>query len=148
VIAGFAFVLFYATGAFAAANVNVNINVDYVRKSVVFLYGADTAGKVDPNQPLGTGFILEIPRVSDPSRAWKLVVTARHVADPHWANCGTSAGTTIFMRVNKRNFGVHVSPPTKLISVSEDRWCPNIWGDNEIGCARGRASIRFFILFG
>jgi hypothetical protein len=86
-----------------ASSAQMNISVDYVRRSVVFLYGADAQGNVDPNKPLGTGFIIQIPRVSDPTQVWDILVTARHIADPHWANCGTVA-PKIFMRVNKKNF--------------------------------------------
>jgi hypothetical protein len=88
-----------ATASFA----QLNISVEYVRRSVVFLYGADAAGNVDQNKPLGTGFIVEIPRVSDPAKAWKVLVTARHIADPQWAHCGM-VNTKIFMKVNKKNF--------------------------------------------
>jgi hypothetical protein len=80
----------------------INISVDYVRRSVVFLYGADSQGKIDPDKPIGTGFIVQIPMLSDPTKAWKVLVTARHIADPQWANCGTAG--KIFMRVNKRTF--------------------------------------------
>ncbi len=81
----------------------ININVEYVRRSVVFIYAADGAGNADPNKPLGTGFIIQVPKISDPGKAWKLLVTARHVVDPQWAQCPASA-TKLFMRVNKKNF--------------------------------------------
>jgi len=79
-----------------------NINIDYVRKSVVFLYGADSAGNIDQNKPIGTGFIVQVPQTLDGTKAWKLLVTARHIADPQWAHCGVA--TKIFVRVNKKNF--------------------------------------------
>lgn len=91
--------LLLSTASFAA----ININVDYLRKSVVFLYGSDAAGNIDSTKPLGTGFIVQIPMMSNPVKAWKIVVTARHIADPEWAHCGMVA-TKLFMRVNKKNF--------------------------------------------
>jgi hypothetical protein len=54
--------------ATSASFAGININVEYVRKSVVFLYGADAAGNVDPSQPLGTAFIVEVPLVSTRKR--------------------------------------------------------------------------------
>jgi hypothetical protein len=91
--------LFCSTASFA----QININVEYVNRSVIFLYGADATGHVDPNKPLGTGFIVQVPLVSDPTRGWKVLVTARHIADPQWAHCAVVT-TKIFMRVNKKNF--------------------------------------------
>lgn len=60
----------------------ININVDAVRKSVVFLYGADTNGKVDQARPLGTGFLVDVPLLSHPEKSYLLLVTARHIVDP------------------------------------------------------------------
>src|ERR1041385_6378492 len=80
-----------------------NINIEYVQKSVVFLYGPDAAGNAA--MPLGTGFIVQVPLKSNPKRADKLLVTARHIVDPQWALCPQSSPPAkIFMRVNTKMF--------------------------------------------
>ena len=85
------------------AQATVNINIEYVQKSVVFLYGADAAGNVDSTKPLGTGFIVQVPVASDPSKAYKLLVTARHMVDPEWAGCDAQP-QKMFLRLNKKDF--------------------------------------------
>jgi hypothetical protein len=78
------------------------LNVEYVEKSVVFLYTADDTGH--PLAPLGTGFIVEIPLKDHPEKAYKLLVTARHMVDPQWAGCPNPNAPRILIRVNKKNF--------------------------------------------
>lgn len=79
-----------------------NINVEYVRKSVVFLYAADDNGNV--GEALGTGFIVVIPLISNPAKAYKFLVTARHIPDPNWAGCRVTNPSKILMRVNTKDF--------------------------------------------
>lgn len=90
--------LLLPTTSFAAAN----LNVEYVQKSVVFLYAADASG--NPGEPVGTGFIVQVPLMSDPGKAYKLLVTARHMVDPKWAGCANQGERKLFLRVNKKNF--------------------------------------------
>jgi hypothetical protein len=82
----------------------ININVDAVQKSVVFLYAADAQGAVDRNRPIGTGFLVGIPLKSDPKRSYAVLVTARHMFDPAWANCGVPNPSIIYMRLNKKSY--------------------------------------------
>ena len=60
----------------------LNINTDTVQKAVVFLYGADEAGKVDLRKELGTGFFIRVPLTSDAKQSYVLLITARHIFDP------------------------------------------------------------------
>jgi|SRR5581483_8989418 len=108
VIAFFTLALAQPLASFATAN----INVDYVEKSVVFLYAADAAGNA--TAPLGTGFIVQVPLTSQPGRFYDLLVTARHMVDPRWAGC-TGGPTKIFLRLNKKNFD-----PAKDATGTED----------------------------
>jgi hypothetical protein len=109
-----------------ASHAGININVDYVRKSVVFLYGADAAG--NPGAPLGTGFIVQIPLISRPERAYKLLITARHVVEPQWALCPISNPAKMFMRVNKKNFDPEKdSTGTMDIELAGENVAGNTW---------------------
>lgn len=81
------------------------VNVDAVRKSVVFIFAPDAEGHVNKAAPMATAFIVEVPRKSDPKRAYRLLVTARHVLDPVWASCPPHHNPTrVFLRLNKINF--------------------------------------------
>jgi len=80
----------------------LNINTDAVQKSVVFLYSSDLTGKPDdPQKSLGTGFFVRVPLASDPKRAYVLLVTARHIVDPQWAQCNQPNPLSIYVRLNK-----------------------------------------------
>ncbi len=83
---------------------SININVEAVQKSVAFLYAADSHGDVDKTKPIGTGFFVEIPLKSDPQRAYRVLVTARHMVDPTWAQCGQANPEVIYARVNKKTY--------------------------------------------
>jgi hypothetical protein len=81
------------------------VKLDQLRQSIVFLYGSDATGNVNPSTPLATGFFVAVPTKSDPSQSLGLLVTARHVVDPAWATCSQSSNPTrIFMRLNKKTF--------------------------------------------
>ena len=80
----------------------LNINTDAVQKSVVFLYSSDLTGKPDdPQKSLGTGFFLRVPLTSDPKPGYILLVTARHIVDPQWAQCNQSNPLSIYARLTK-----------------------------------------------
>jgi hypothetical protein len=89
----------------SSVTAQVFVGYEPVRKSVVFLYGADAAGEVDKSATLATGFIVGIPLKSQPSDVALLLVTARHVVDPVWASCPPHRNPSrIFVRFNKANF--------------------------------------------
>ena len=98
IVMSLAIALLLRTASFAAAN----INVEYVQKSVVFLYAADASG--NPGEAVGTGFIVQVPLTSDPTQSYRLLVTARHMVDPKWAGCSNQSPSKLFLRVNKKNF--------------------------------------------
>jgi hypothetical protein len=54
--------------------------------------------------PLGTGFLVSIPLTTNPQRAYKVLVTARHMVDPQWAECLSQGPPKIFLRMNKKDF--------------------------------------------
>jgi hypothetical protein len=47
---------------------------------------------------------VEIPLKSDPKRAYRVLVTARHIVDPAWANCENGNPAKIYVRLNKKNY--------------------------------------------
>ena len=81
-----------------------NINTELLSKSVVYLYRGDNAGHPDVSLPLGTGFIVSVPLVSDPGSTYFVLVTARHVIDPAWNHCPDSQPETIYVRFNKKSY--------------------------------------------
>ena len=90
------------------AQARININTDAVKKAVVFLYAAKESGEVDPDKPVGTGFLVEVPLQSSPLRAYKLLVTARDIVEPQWALCQAPNPRLIYARLNKKDYS-----PTK-----------------------------------
>src|ERR1700675_3465691 len=82
----------------------MNINSDFILKTVVFIYAADPQGQPDTNRPLGTGFIVRVPLVSDPTKAYLVLVTARHMIDPAWAFCPDQQPAKLFARLNVKNY--------------------------------------------
>ena len=67
-----------------------NINLDAIRNSVVFMYLRGPDGSL---KDAGTGFLLLAPSKAQPDRAYTMLVTARHIADPGWAGCLGMQGT-------------------------------------------------------
>lgn len=55
-----------------------------IPRAVLFLYGKDG---IRGNRPLGTAFIVKVPRSGDPSHILRFLITARHLVDPIWAKC-------------------------------------------------------------
>jgi len=110
---------------------SMTVNTDYIKKPVVFLYSSDVAGNVDPNKPLGTGFIVQVVKVTDPGQSYKILVTARHIVDPQWANCPSQDPVKIFMRINKKNFDAAKDPmgtvdiPITLVENGQRVWVPS-----------------------
>lgn len=81
----------------------IDLNTELVKSSLVFLYSSDAAGKV-PVNPIGTGFFLTVPRISNPNRGSLLLVTARHIVDPAWLGCDLTNPVRLFARLNKKKF--------------------------------------------
>jgi hypothetical protein len=87
------------------AHTQTFVGYEPLRKSVVFLYAADAAGRVNTAAPLATGFLINIPSKSIPGRGYAALVTARHVVDPVWASCPPHRNPSrIFIRFNKAKF--------------------------------------------
>src|ERR1035437_5148504 len=61
-----------------------NINTQFLKKTIVYPYRGDTAGHPDPGLPLGTGFLVQVPLLSNPNRGYLVLATARHMVDPAW----------------------------------------------------------------
>ncbi len=86
----------------ASAQSLIPINTQAVRRAVVFLYGADSAGKPDVSKELATGFLVQIPFNGDAAQSYFILVTARHVVDPVWACAATQNPTVLYARVNHK----------------------------------------------
>ena len=99
-------VIFASLSLVSQVHASINVNVDAVQKSVVFLFAADSHGDVDKTKPIGTGFFVEIPFKSDPKRVYRVLVTARHMVDPAWAQCGPANPNpvVIYARLNKKTY--------------------------------------------
>lgn len=81
-----------------------NINTQFLKKTIVYLYRGDTAGHPDPGLPLGTGFLVRIPLITDPTHAYVVLITARHMVDPAWNHCPDSQPQVIYVRYNKKTY--------------------------------------------
>lgn len=90
--------------AAGVAMARLNINTTAVKNSVVFIYAAGPDGNVDNSKPLGTGFFVSVPTSETPARYYWLLVTARHVFDPQWLNCGLPNPSRVFLRLNKATY--------------------------------------------
>jgi hypothetical protein len=88
----------------ARAQSLIPINTEAVKRAVVFLYSADAAGQPDTSKELATGFLLEIPKRSDPKTSYFALVTARHVVDPVWACAAPQNPVAIYARVNRKTY--------------------------------------------
>lgn len=77
-----------------------NINLDVIRNSVVFLHEKDADGKLIGG---GTAFMLVVPSKASPGFGYYVLVTARHIADPPWANCPAITGTLFVVFNTKAN---------------------------------------------
>jgi hypothetical protein len=127
--------LIVAVPSFAPLHAELNINTDAIKKSVVFLYDVDSNGGFNPALELGTGFLVRV-NIKGSSKAYMLLVTARHVIDPQWAKCRSSGyshqylpnPTLIYARLNKRGYvagsGVEgtVNIPIPLVKNGERVW--------------------------
>jgi hypothetical protein len=85
------------------ARATMNINTEALTKACVFFYNSNAEGGPDENSPLGTGFVIYVPS-TDLNVHYMFLVTARHIADPGWANCVGPFQTKIWARLNKKNY--------------------------------------------
>jgi hypothetical protein len=76
--------------------------VDTIKRAVVFIHAAGPSGAVEENKALGTGFLVEVPLKSRPEVGYALLVTARHILDPAWANCTSINPSRVYLRLNKK----------------------------------------------
>lgn len=84
---------------------SVNINTDVVKGSVVYIYGGNQEGRQeDPNNAIGTGFLVRIPLTLKPNASYHVLVTARHVFDPTWAHCATTNPQWLYLRMNTKAY--------------------------------------------
>lgn len=117
----------------------INIRIDAVEKSVVFLYGATADGDFDSSQPLGTGFFVEVPLLSNPKRAYRFLVTARHIVDPQWAHCPNSNPSVIYARLNRKQYDPTKNEsgtgqvPLALVEQGKPNWLKH--PDDEVDAA-------------
>jgi len=86
----------------ASAQSLIPINTEAIRRAVVFLYGADSAGKPDATKELATGFLVQIPLNGDTTQSYFILVTARHIVDPVWACTAAQNPTVLYARVNRK----------------------------------------------
>ncbi len=82
----------------------IPINTEAVKKAVVFLFATDPNGQPDTTKELATGFLIRIPTKSDPTKAYFVLATARHVVDPTWACVAVQDPTSIYARVNRKTY--------------------------------------------
>lgn len=79
-----------------------NINTQFLKKTIVYLYRGDAIGHPDPGQPLGTGFLVRVPLLTDPTLSYVVLVTARHMVDPGWNHCPDVQPQVVYVRYNKK----------------------------------------------
>src|ERR1700730_7076906 len=96
-------------------------NLELTQRSVVFLY----PGAAFPNQaPIGTGFVVGVPRKSNPTQFYAFLVTARHIADPEWMGCHSPRVDTV-ARFNKAKFnpaGADSGTVDYPLTIAETKW--------------------------
>ena len=98
------FLLGVAPFELPTARAALDINTDAVKKVIVFIYPANANGEPDTDHPDATGFLVNVPTTTTPIQYYLLLITARHVVDPQWANCPTPNPKQIFLRLNKKNY--------------------------------------------
>ena len=89
-------------------------DIQTIKKMVVFIYPASADGTVDKDHPLGTGFVIAAsilghPPSMRPDGKWEttghlLLLTARHIVHPNWANCSFASPSRIYLRLNLKAY--------------------------------------------
>ena len=85
--------------AFATSSLDTN----FVAKTVVFSFAADSHGNVLKDKLVATGFLIVVPNKGE-KPAYRLLVTARHVVDPEWVGCTGQNPSKLFARVNNLHY--------------------------------------------
>jgi hypothetical protein len=102
-----------------------SLDVNFLNKTVVFFYAADSNGNVLAHKQVATGFLLSVPR-KNARPPYLLLVTARHAVDPVWAGCAMENPTKLYLRVNKTHARVDESGlsyvPVNLIQGGTATW--------------------------
>jgi len=98
-------IAFLTSGLAQTGSARININTALFNKCIAFIYRADTSGQnANSEDPVGTGFFVQVPLTSDPQRVYTLFVTARHIVDPEWAGCPVQNPTRYFLRLNTKSY--------------------------------------------
>ena len=91
-------------GYVKSGSARININMEALKKTVAFIYAADSSGQsANLAQPLGTGFFVQVP-IANSKSSYQMLVTARHIVDPQWAQCPVTNPSRIFLRLNTKNY--------------------------------------------
>ena len=110
-----------------------SIDTDLVNKNVVFFFEADATGHVQTSKLVATGFLIMVP-AKNGDHQYPLLVTARHVVDPVWAECASTNPTKLFARVNTLRFDPETDQtgveyiPVELTNNGNATW---VKSDNE-----------------
>jgi hypothetical protein len=116
------------------------LDTSTVKKSVVFLFGANADGT--RNNQVATGFLIVVPS-KDRQTGSYFLVTARHVVDPLWAGCSTENPNRFFVRVNNKQFDPQTDEtgvsyiPVELLHNGASTWLKS--NDNDVDLAVLRA---------
>lgn len=98
-------VLSFMGSASVLCKAGLPINTDVVKKGVVFIFSAKPDGSPDTDRPLGTGFLVLVPKKAalSPDDGFIFLVTARHIVDPDWVFCGPNPAR-VYLRFNKTGY--------------------------------------------
>src|ERR1700687_5169647 len=98
VLGSLVLVVLIFTATFSLAR--VPFDTDFVGRTVVFFYGPKPDGTANTRAPVGTGFLIRVPHLSDQD-VTVLLATARHIFDPLWAHCAVQRNpAVVFVRIN------------------------------------------------
>lgn len=103
----------YAPPARVAGS-SMPFNVGTVLKSVIFLFYPTNTGL-----EVGTGFLVQIPSKTAGEAPSVAIVTARHIVDPAWAGCNRANPSTIFARINTKDFKPGITKEDDAVDVVE-----------------------------
>lgn len=97
---------------------NLPVDAEVVKKSLVFLtYEHDNFVVV------GTGFLIAIPAMGDPSHPHVAVVTSRHFIDPHWAGCSWANPSELTVKIGvwQTSFTLERNDQRRWLAHTDDK---------------------------
>lgn len=94
------------------------VNMDAVKRAIVFLHRVDDQGKL---VEAGTAFLVGVPLKSNPQSMYLVLVTARHITDPQWANCNQTQ-TVLRAVFNKRVYDPKTDQSGTFSAKVADGW--------------------------